>query len=34
MGMCEPAFEMLAEALEDGERASSAGHGLDERELS
>lgn len=32
--MCEPAFDMLADALDDGERASSAGHGLEERELS
>ena len=34
MGMCEPALEMLAEALDDGDRARCSGQGLDERELS
>lgn len=35
MGMCEPALEMRAEALEDGDRARlSKNHGLDDRELS
>ena len=34
MGMCEPALEILADAFEEGDRASSAGHGLDDLELS
>lgn len=34
MGMCEPASEIVAEALDDGERARWSGHGLDDLELS
>lgn len=34
MGMCEPALDTLAEALDDCDRARCSGHGLDDLELS